>query len=107
MSPALKVVAKEDKVVTVDMLKSVTGAQRAEELMGTLVEEWFEEGRQKGLNEGRAEDVLRILGLREVHVDGKARQRILSCTDLATLGLWLERAIRANHISEVFGDVSQ
>jgi hypothetical protein len=95
----------------VDMLKSMAGAQRAEELMGTLAEEWFEQGREKGLDEGlakgRAEDVLRILALREVHVDSKARQRILSCTDLATLGLWLERAVRANHISEVFGDVSQ
>jgi hypothetical protein len=106
----VKVVAKEDKAVTVDMLKSLVGEQRAEDLMGTLVEEWFEQGRQKGLDEGlakgraegRAEDVLRILALREVNVDGKARQRILSCTDLATLGLWLERAMRANHISEVF-----
>ncbi|HVG60418.1 MAG TPA: Rpn family recombination-promoting nuclease/putative transposase [Hyalangium sp.] len=111
----MRVVAKEDKAVTMGMLKSVAGAQRVEELMGTIAEEWFEEGRQKGLDEGlakglakgRAEDVLQILTLREVHVDGKARQRILSCTDLATLGLWLERAVRANHISEVFGDVVQ
>ena len=87
------------------------GAQRAEELMGTLAEEWFEEGRQKGLNEGRAkglaEAVLQLLSVRGVRVDGEARQRILSCTDLATLGLWHERAARATHISEVMEALAQ
>ncbi|HYI00295.1 Rpn family recombination-promoting nuclease/putative transposase [Hyalangium sp.] len=93
------------KGVTVDMLRSVVGAQRTEELMSAWFEEHFEQGRQKGRDEGlakgRAEDVLRILAVRGVHVDTSARQRILSCTDLATLGLWLERAVNATHISEV------
>ena len=111
----VRVVAKEDKAVTVDMLKSVAGAQRAEELMGTLAEEWFEEGRQKGLDEGLAkgrvkglaEAVLQLLSVRGVRVDGEARQRILSCTDLATLGLWHERAARATHVSEVLEALAQ
>jgi predicted transposase YdaD len=94
-----KVGDKEDKAVTVDMLKSLVGEQRAEEMMGTWAEEYVEKGRM----EGRAEDVLRILALRGVSVDNQARQRILSCTDLATLGLWLERAITATHISDVLG----
>jgi flagellar biosynthesis/type III secretory pathway protein FliH len=108
-----KVAAKEDKAVTVDMLVSLVGAQRAEELMGTLIEEYFEQGRQKGVDEGvalglergraegRAVGVLEILSERGVSVDDKARQRILSCTDLATLELWFKRAVRATHISEV------
>ena len=77
--------------------------------MGSLIEEYFEKGRQKGVGEGvalglekgRAEDVLRVLTARGVSVDNNARQRILSCTDLATLGLWLERAANATHISQV------
>jgi hypothetical protein len=36
----------------VDILKPMAGAQRAEKLMGTIAEEWFEQGRQKGLDEG-------------------------------------------------------
>jgi predicted transposase YdaD len=111
----VKVAAKEDRAVMVDMLESLVGVQRAEELMGTLIEEYFEqgrvegrvEGRAEGRVEGRAEDVLRILAVRGVSVDSKARQRILSCTDLATLGLWLERAITATHIAEVLDGVSQ
>jgi hypothetical protein len=79
----------------------------AEELMGSLAEKYIEKGRVEGRVEGRAEDVLRILTLRGVSVDSKARQRILSCTDLATLGLWLERAIAATHISEVLDGASQ
>jgi hypothetical protein len=111
----LRVVAEEDKAVTVDMLKSLVGEQRTEELMGTFFEEYFEKGRQKGLDEGlamglakgRAEAVLDLLAMRGVRVDSKARERILSCTDLATLGRWFERAARATHISEVLGDLAQ
>ena len=87
--------------------------------MGTLVEEWFEqgrqkgldEGRQKGLDEGRAEGramaVLDLLAARGVSVSPEARQRILSCTDKSTLVLWLERAARATHISEVLEELAQ
>jgi len=99
----VRVVAKEDKAVMVDMLKSAMGEQRVKELMGTFIEEYFEKGRA----EGRAEDVLRILAVRRVSVDHNARQRILSCTDLATLGLWLERAVTATHISEVLDGAAQ
>jgi predicted transposase YdaD len=111
----VKVAPKEDKAVMVDMLESLVGMQRAEELMGTLSEEYFEqgrmegrvEGRVEGLAMGRAEGVLRILAVRRVSVDGKARQRILSCTDLDTLALWLERAGTATHVSEVLDGLSQ
>jgi predicted transposase YdaD len=107
----LRVVAKEDKAGTVGMLKSLVGMQRAEELMGTWAEEYFQkgldEGLAKGRAEGRAEAVLALLSVRGVRVDREARQRILSCTDLATLSRWLERAARATHISEVLEDLAQ
>jgi hypothetical protein len=123
----VRVTAREDKAVMVDMLESLVGVQRAEELMGTLAEDlianlaekYFEKGRQKGVDEGvalglekgraegRAEDVLRILEARRVSVDNNTRQRILSCTDLATLDLWFKRAVTATHISEVLDGSSQ
>jgi predicted transposase YdaD len=107
------------KGVTVDMLKSVVGVRRTEELMSSWFEEHFEQGRQKGMDEGlakglvegrsegRAEAVLQLLSLRGVPVDSKARQRILSCADLTTLRLWLERAVTATRISDVLEDPAQ
>ncbi|MFL5343818.1 MAG: Rpn family recombination-promoting nuclease/putative transposase [Hyalangium sp.] len=100
---------------TVGMLKSVVGSRRTEELMLTWGEEHFEQGRQKGLSEGlsqgraegRAEDVLRILAARGVQVDDQARQRILSCTDLATLDQWFDRALKATRLAEVLEDRAQ
>jgi hypothetical protein len=42
-----------------------------------------------------------------VRVDSAARQRILSYMDLNTLTLWLDRAVQAQHISEVLEDPKQ
>ncbi len=66
-----------------------------------------EEGQQQGLTRGRAEDVLRILNARSVQVDEAARQRILTCTDLATLDRWFDRALNATTLSDVLDDLSQ
>ncbi|HYO52317.1 hypothetical protein [Archangium sp.] len=51
--------------------------------------------------------MLRILAARGVPVDGQARQRIGSCTDMATLDLWFDRALKATRLSEVLGDLAQ
>jgi hypothetical protein len=114
----LSVMDEPAERAVVDMLKSVTGVQRAEELMPTWAEKYFEQGRQKGAEEGRlmgrvegqaegrAEYLLRILTSRGVHVDDKARQRILSCTDTATLDQWFERALKATQLSDVLGDLA-
>jgi predicted transposase YdaD len=62
------------------VLRSVAGAQRTEEVMMTVGEELIEQGRQKGILEARAEDIVRILAVRGVHVDDTARQLILTCS---------------------------
>ncbi|WNG34936.1 Rpn family recombination-promoting nuclease/putative transposase [Archangium violaceum] len=97
------------------VLHSVLDGQRAEELMRSYGEQLIEQGlqqglargRQEGLIRGRAEGVLRILTARGVHVDEEARQRILSCTDMAALDLWFDRALNATSLSDVFVDRSQ
>lgn len=111
----LLVGGEEAKGVTVDMLKSVVGARRTEELMSAWFEEHFEQGRQKGLDEGlskglvkgKAEAVLQLLSVRGVPVDSKVRQRILTCTDVGALERWLERAVTATRISDVLEDPAQ
>ncbi|MDY7232655.1 Rpn family recombination-promoting nuclease/putative transposase [Hyalangium rubrum] len=106
------------QAATVEVLHSVVGAQRAEELMPTVGEKIFEQGRQQGRQEGqqegwskgraeaRAESVLQVLGARGVHVDAQTRQRILSCMDMATLDQWFARALSATRLLDVLGDTT-
>ena len=70
-------------------------------------EEGWQKGREEGLTRARAEGVLRILTARGVHVDEAARQRILACTDVATLDRWFDRALNATTLSEVLDDLAQ
>ncbi|MFE8604278.1 Rpn family recombination-promoting nuclease/putative transposase [Archangium violaceum] len=101
------------------VLHSVLDEQRAEELMGTWAEEMIERGVQKGLVRGRQEGreqglqhglsvgILRILTARGVPVDEEARQRILTCTDMASLDRWFDRALNATTLSDVLDERAQ
>ncbi|HEX8435443.1 Rpn family recombination-promoting nuclease/putative transposase [Archangium sp.] len=105
------------------VLHSVLGEQRAEELMQSYGEKLIEqglqqglargreegrrEGQRQGLIQGRTESILRILTVRGMHIDEEARQRILTCTDLATLDRWFDRSLTATTLSEVLDDLAQ
>ncbi|WP_055698662.1 MULTISPECIES: hypothetical protein [Streptomyces] len=52
--------------------------------------------------EGRAEDILRILDRRGIEVPDPARERVTTCTDLDTLGTWLDRALTITTAEELF-----
>ncbi|HEX8435937.1 Rpn family recombination-promoting nuclease/putative transposase [Archangium sp.] len=86
--------------VTRRLLHSVMDVQRAEELMRSYGEELIE----RGMRRGRAEDVLRILAARGVPMTDEARQRILTCRDMATLDRWFDRALKASTLSDVLDD---
>ena len=102
--------------VTRQVLGYVMQEQRVEELMRTVGQrlraegrkegriEGRAEGRAEGLAKGRADGVLRILAARGVRLDDESRQRILGCTDLATLDRWFERALHAHSLSDVLDD---
>jgi hypothetical protein len=93
------------------VLHSVLDGPRAEELMRSyseqLIEQGLQQGFEKGLTRGRAEDVLRILTARGVQANEAARQRILSCADVATLDRWFDRALHATRLSDVLDDLAQ
>ncbi len=105
------------------VLHSVLGAPAAEVLMRSYGEELIEqglakgrkegwekgreEGWEKGLTRGRAEYILRTLSARGVPLDDAARQRILSCTDVATLDRWFDRSLNATSLSDVLDDLAQ
>jgi hypothetical protein len=88
------------------VLHSVLDEQRSEELMGSY-RSYGEELMEEGLRRGRAEYILRILSARGVQVDDSARQRILTCTDVATLDRWFDRALNATTLREVLDDLAQ
>ena len=60
-------------------------------------------GRLEGRLEGEAAAILRVLARRGLVVGDEQRDRILACADLATLETWLDRAIVATSVDDVFG----
>ena len=63
------------------------------------------EGREEGREEGRdamVRSLLRLLDRRHLVLSPEERLRIESCTDLATLEQWIERAGDAAAASELF-----
>lgn len=50
------------------------------------------EGKAEGEAKGKAESILAFLAAREIPVSDALRDRILSCTDIATLDVWIRRA---------------
>ncbi|WP_224368341.1 hypothetical protein [Hyalangium versicolor] len=63
-----------------------------------------EEGLQQGLQKGEQAALLEVLDARGLEVDAAARQRILSCTELAQLKAWVRKAVIAKSVQELFED---
>ncbi|MBL7498864.1 hypothetical protein I6A84_40520 [Frankia sp. CNm7] len=77
-----------------------------EDYMATMVKreyrsKIFRDLQAKGKAEGKAEDLLTILEIRRVHVPDDARERIIACTDLDQLDIWLRRAVTATTLDDV------
>lgn len=64
-------------------------------------------GIARGVSRGRAEYILRILTARGVRVDEQARQRILNCTDVATLDRWFDKSLNATSLADVLDSPPQ
>jgi hypothetical protein len=64
--------------------------------------EHFGRGKDEGRAEGEAKAVLRVLAARGVEVPEEARVRISACADLRQLDAWLDRAVVATSVAELF-----
>ena len=64
-------------------------------------EEGKAEGEAKGKAEGKAEGILAVLAARGIPVSDTIRGRILSCTDIDTLDVWIRRAAVASTAAAV------
>jgi hypothetical protein len=62
----------------------------------------FERGALTGKAEGEANAILRVLGKRGLAVSDVQREKVLACTDIATLEGWLDKAVTATSTDELF-----
>jgi hypothetical protein len=64
----------------------------------------FAKGFAKGFTEARIATILKVLDRQGLASSPDQRERVTSCTDLARLEIWFERAITAAGAAEVFAD---
>jgi hypothetical protein len=69
-----------------------------------LIEQGWQKGRAEGRVQAQAEDLLRVLAARKFAVSDEVRARIETCSDPATLGRWIERAITAQSAAEAISE---
>jgi hypothetical protein len=74
----------------------------AKEHFGRGKAEGRAEGRAEGIAETRAEDVLTVLGARNLDLTDAERERIAGCTDLRQLETWVGRAVTVEKTSDLF-----
>jgi len=92
------------------MLEPEAARRQMEEKLRTVDYEFqtdwgraWAKGEAEGEAKGEAKALLRVLAARDIKVDETDRDRILTCTDTATLDAWLDRAIVATTVEEIFG----
>jgi hypothetical protein len=66
-----------------------------------------DEGRTEGETAGRAGALLTVLRARRVTVPDAARERILAEKDPVQLDRWIERAVLAGSVADVFAESSR
>jgi hypothetical protein len=63
----------------------------------------FAAAKAEGEAKGEAKAILKLLAKRGISMTEAHRERIMACTDLATLDSWFDRALTATAIDELFG----
>jgi len=71
-----------------------------------IMQDTWENAREIGRDEARANAVLTVLRVRGIAVPDAARERILTQKDPLLLERWLEKAIVATSLAEVLGEPS-
>ncbi len=68
--------------------------------MQTFIDDYIEQGMQKGMHKGEALTLLRQMKRKFGHISEPVRQRIESA-DHETLSIWLDRILDAERIEDV------
>jgi hypothetical protein len=96
-------------------LASDAARQTLEALMSTIdwtthpfiesfKKEGIEEGRQTGLAESKAEDILKLIDARGIEVTKEQRGQVTASAGLAKLDAWFDRALTATTAEDIFRD---
>ncbi|WP_342778420.1 hypothetical protein [Streptomyces botrytidirepellens] len=88
-----------------DLMSALLNFFRSEHAQRAFAEiraEGQAEGQAQGQAAKGAKDVLRVLSLRGLEVTAETRERIESCKDLDILDTWLDRAVTASRVEELF-----
>ncbi len=90
--------------------RALEAMMKGYEYQSDFAKKYVAQGRDEGRNEGRAEEaaraVLTALRVRSIAVPEAAREQILAQKDPEQLERWLEKAIVATTLAEVFADPS-
>jgi hypothetical protein len=103
--------ADRKNLTTIILKRASTAARQIlEDLMSTIewkddfIEGYVEQGRAEGAIGAKIADVMKVLGVRDLHPTKKQLARMAACTDLATLNRWFDRSLTAANAAEVFAD---
>jgi hypothetical protein len=82
--------------------KSLQMLPQGQQFFSETMRKSFAQGEAKGKAEGAAKALLRVLERRAITVSDAQREKILACTDIATLEGWLDKAVTAASSDELF-----
>jgi hypothetical protein len=85
-------------------MTTTAGYQYLSEQLRELAAQHEEVGEARGEARGEGRSVLTVLDARGIAVPADIHDRILACTDLAQLEIWLRRAVTAASAEEVIGE---
>ncbi|CAM3971500.1 hypothetical protein NONI108955_02180 [Nocardia ninae] len=74
------------------------------EYQNELIRTYYFEGKTEGNVEGEAKALLRVLRKRGFHISDTLAARVAGHTDIEQLDVWLDRAVDAASLDEVFGE---
>jgi hypothetical protein len=99
----------EDRLETYTHLIRAAASAAARDALEALMtltfkDEFIDRIKAEGKAEGIAAMLLRVLTARGLEVPARLRERVLSCTDLAQLEAWADKAATATSVEDVFPD---
>lgn len=99
--------ADRERLTTIILAIASSAARRILEDMMTTIEwksEFIEGLKRQGREKGKAEYLLKIIDARRIAVTDREREQVTSCTELAQLDRWFDRALTAATAADIFKD---
>jgi hypothetical protein len=103
--------ADRERLTTIILtIASSAARQILEDMMTTIewksdfIEGFHRQGLEQGLEQGKAEYLIKMIDARRIAVTDQQRRQITSCTDITQLDQWFDRALTAATAADIFKD---